>query len=135
MLAMMSSRVDGHTARPDRNGRLQGRTNTPDKRSTGRRIDKQPLDDFTPDQVPIDNLIEVFLVDIGVPNRFGIHDDNGAELAAIEAAGRVDSDTPGAAEPKLLAPLLDVGARVLGVALATGLATVFAYVGAEKHVV
>ena len=47
------------------------------------------------DEVLLDDLVDVRLVDVGVPDRLGVDDDARAFLAAVEAARLVDADLAG----------------------------------------
>src|SRR5262245_18961623 len=51
----------------------------------------QAFDDAAVPQVLLDDLVDVGLVDIGVPDRVRVDDDAGTLLAAIEAARLVDA--------------------------------------------
>ena len=69
-------------ARVHRGARLSGR----------RRRQQQALDDLALLQVRIDDLVDVVLVDIGVPGGVGIDHRDRAAGAAVQAAGLVDAD-------------------------------------------
>src|SRR3954469_2437919 len=53
--------------------------------------DPQPLDDAPVLHVLLDDLVDIGLVHVGVPDRVGIDHDAGAFLAAVEAARLVDA--------------------------------------------
>jgi hypothetical protein len=82
----------------------------------------------------LNDFLDVFLVNIGVPDGFRIHDHDRPLIAAVEATGLVD--------PHLTRPLqLELGNAVFGISLhlggAKGIATAFtgfALVAAEKNV-
>ena len=100
-----------------------------------RRQVAQSLDDLATAQVTLDDLVEIFVVDVGVPDGLGVDDQDGSGLAAVEAAGTVDPYLACTMDAEVLAALLDVGARVGRTALVTALAAVFALVGTEEHMV
>ena len=56
-----------------------------------------PLDD-----VPVDDLVDVGAVDVGVPDGVGIDDEHGSFLAAVEAARLVDAHLALAVRPSAL---------------------------------
>src|SRR3954471_2597835 len=76
--------------------------------------DPQPLDDAPVLHVLLDDLVDVGLVHVGVPDRVGIDHDAGAFLAAVEAAGLVDAHLALARKPELLHALLGIVAHVRG---------------------
>src|SRR5262249_27528322 len=96
----------------------------------------QPLDHAPVAQVLVDDLVDVALVDIGVPDRVGVDDHAGALLAAVEAAGLVDSYLALAGEPELFHALLGVVAHLRAAArVAAGTIGVrVALVTAEENV-
>src|SRR5581483_2548035 len=84
----------------------------------------------------LDDLLDVFLVDVGVPDAFGIDDDARALFAAIEAAGLVDAHVAGPRELELLHALLRVVAHAGGaLVVAAGAIAGRALVAAEKDVI
>ena len=56
---------------------------------------QQALDDLAALQVRVDDLVDVALVDVGVPDALGIDDRDRAAGAAVEAAGLVDAHLAG----------------------------------------
>src|SRR5258707_1153257 len=56
----------------------------------GAHLHPQPLDDTAVLEVLLDDLVDVGLVDVGVPDRVGVDDNARAFLAAVEAARLVD---------------------------------------------
>ena len=58
----------------------------------GECLNHQPLDLPSPDQVLVDDFVQIFLIAIAVPSFIGIHDQAGAFCAAIQASGIVDPD-------------------------------------------
>src|SRR2546421_741530 len=79
------------------------------------RLDLETLDDAPVHEVLVDDLVDVFLVDVRVPGALGIHHDAGALLAAVQAARRVDAHLAGAVHLQLLDALLGVLAHALRV--------------------
>src|SRR4051812_38998559 len=69
----------------------------------------QALDDASVAQMLLDDLVDVGLVDIGVPDTLGIDHHAGAFLAAVEAARLVDAHLPRARQ----AERLDLRLRVI----------------------
>ena len=55
-------------------------------------LNAKPLDDFTLDQVAVDDLVDVVHIDIRVPDTVGVDDDAGTFLAAVQAARLIDSN-------------------------------------------
>src|SRR3990170_5000308 len=95
----------------------------------------QAFDDAPVLQVLLDDLVDVGLVDVGVPDRVRVHHDARSFLAAVEAAGLVDPHLAFAGEAELLDAAFRVGAQLRGALGVTGrpIAAV-ALVAAEKHV-
>src|SRR3954470_20114267 len=100
----------------------------------GAHLHPEPLDDTAVLQVFFDDLVDVRLVDIGVPDRVGIDDDAGTFLAAVEAARLIDADLAFAREAELLDALLRVVADLGGALVVAADAAAVALVAAEKHV-
>ena len=65
-------------------------------------------------QMLVDNLVEIGMVDIGIPSFLRIDHQHGAFAAAIQAAGIVDAHLAGYRRAERLDALLDVVARFLG---------------------
>src|SRR5487761_2652604 len=59
-------------------------------------------------QMLLDDLVDVVLVDIGVPGFFRVHDDAGALLAAVQTTRLVDAHSAFAGEIELFHTLLGV---------------------------
>ena len=55
-------------------------------------LNAKPLDDFTLDQVAVDDLVDVVHIDIRVPDTVGVDDDAGTFLTAVQAAGLINSN-------------------------------------------
>src|ERR1043166_1865895 len=84
----------------------------------------------------LDDLLDVFLVDVGVPGPFRIDDDARSFLAAIEAARLVDANVARSGELQLLDPLLRVAAHARrALVVAAGAIARRALVAAEEHVI
>src|SRR5262245_21124744 len=77
-------------------------------------LDAQSRDDAPVHQVLVDDLVDVGLVDVRVPDLLGVHDHDGAFVAAIEAARLVDAHLALAAELELLDAALRIGLHFLG---------------------
>ena len=99
------------------------------------KLNFQPVYDFALDQVPIDDFIDIFAIDVGVPDLFRIDHDHGAKFTAVKAARGIDPDLPGARQAQLLDTLLGVIANLRRIALRAALLAAFAHVGAEKYVI
>jgi hypothetical protein len=95
----------------------------------------QAFDDLTITQVSLDDLVEVFSVDVGVPDRIRIDDDHRPGFAPIQAAGVVDPYLPGTMNAQLLATFLDIVPRLLRPALTAALPAVVALIDAKEHMV
>lgn len=83
----------------------------------------------------VDDFINIILVDKGVPGLVRVNHDNRAEVAAVQAACRVDTYLARTHQPKRLAAFFHIVAHCLRIVLGTALAAVFALVGAEEYVV
>lgn len=84
----------------------------------------------------IDDFVEIFLVNEGVPDPFRVDDQDRPFLAAIQATGRVHAHLALTRELKRLNPLLDIAAHLGGSTTATAL-TLSAFltdIGTKKHV-
>jgi hypothetical protein len=54
----------------------------------------------------VQNLFQVFLIDVRIPGTLGIHHDDRPIRASVEAASRIDASTPRTGDAELLrAPL------------------------------
>src|SRR5687768_766606 len=83
----------------------------------------------------LDDLVDVLLVDVGIPDLLGVHDHHRALLAAVHAAGRVDAREPGAVQPELLHALLGVLLHRLGAVAGAAVLGRLALVEAHEDVV
>ena len=96
---------------------------------------EEALHDPAADEVLAQDLLDVFLVDAGVPGSLGIHDDHRPFGTTVQATGGIDPDTSWTRNTELLAALLQVIAQTLSVTLGATLAAVAALVGTEEDVV
>src|SRR4029450_8862940 len=67
----------------------------------GDSLDAKPFDDFAFHKMAVDDLVNVVCIDVGVPDAVGVDDDARTLLAAIQAAGLVDSNLSFAVQIKL----------------------------------
>ena len=85
--------------------------------------------------MPIDYFIDVFPIDIAVPDGLGIDHDNRAQLAAIQAAGSIDAHPALARHAKCLDFCLGVLPDFAGIEPRAAHLAALALVGTEKDVV
>jgi len=86
-------------------------------------------------QVLFKDFVDIFTVNIGVPDTFRVNDDDWPFIAAIKTSRRVDPYTTLARKTQRLAALLGVIAHALRVkSLATG-TPIGTVVDAEKNVI
>src|ERR1035437_9528500 len=83
----------------------------------------------------LDDLVDVMLVDIGVPDFFRVHHDAGAFLAAVEATRLVDARVAFPGEPEFLHALLGVVAQRTRALVVAADPAALALVAAEENVV
>jgi len=98
-------------------------------------LDLQPFDKPAMQQVFIDDFVDIFPVNIGVPDTFRVNDDYRPLVTAVKTSCRVDPHAPLAGKPQRLATLLGIvthGPRIK--ALAT-CAAIRALVDTEKNVI
>src|SRR5487761_1895081 len=86
-------------------------------------------------QMLLDDLVDVVLVDIGVPGFFRVHDDAGALLAALQTTRLVDAHSAFAGESELFHTLLGGVAQLARALVVAAAAFAVALVAAEKNVV
>src|SRR3569832_1720472 len=98
------------------------------------RSDFQALDDLSADDMLVDDFIDVFRIDIGVPGALRINDQHRAFFAAIQAAGLVDPHLALAVQIEFLDAPLRMLLRRLGAARSAAGPAVIAFVDAEKDV-
>jgi hypothetical protein len=80
-----------------------------------------------------DDLVQIALVDIGVPRAFGIDHDHRAVVTTVHAAGRVDADAIiDVGDAELFDFVFDVIAHLLRAVVIAAALIVGALVGAEK---
>jgi len=63
-----------------------------DSVSAGLILNDEPLDPLSSINVPLNNLIDILLIHIAVPDRFGIDDQHRAFIATIQTAGAIDAN-------------------------------------------
>jgi hypothetical protein len=81
------------------------------------------------------DLIEVLLVQVGVPNTFRIDHDHRSLATPVQATGAIDTHPALARQAQGLDPIFDIGAQLRGAALLTALAAIVPFIGAEKYMV
>jgi hypothetical protein len=86
-------------------------------------------------EVLLDDLVDVRLVDVRVPDLLGVHDDDRPFVAAVEAAGLVDPHLPFAGEAERLHAVLRVAAQRVGLVVLAAVLARLALVAAEEDVV
>ena len=82
-----------------------------------------------------DDLVDIFTINIAVPDFIGIDHDHRAELAAVQTTGGVYAHFALAGKSELLDSGLGVIANFAGIESSTALFTAVALVSAEKNVV
>src|SRR3989344_3813585 len=87
------------------------------------------------DQMFVNNLVNVVMVNVGVPRTLRINHDYRPFLAAIEATGAVHADTALSMQPQRFDPLLGVIAHALGIVVRAAGGTVVPTVHTKKHMV
>jgi hypothetical protein len=81
------------------------------------------------------DLIEVLLVQVGVPNTFRIDHDHRPLATPVQATGAIDTHPALARQAQGLDPIFDIGAQLRGAALLTALAAIVPFIGTEKYMV
>jgi hypothetical protein len=99
------------------------------------RSNLQPVNDFSADQVAVDDFIDVMVVDVGVPRAFRIDHHDRAFFAAVEAAGLVDADLALAAQVQVLDAAFRMFLGVLCAFVKAARTSFFALIQAKKYVV
>ena len=97
-------------------------------------LNAKPLDDFTLDQVAVDDLVHVVHIDIRVPDTVGVHDDAGTFLAAVQAARLIDSNFSFAVQIEFFYARFGMRLHFSRVMVRTTGRTVVALVKAEENV-
>jgi len=93
------------------------------------------IDDLPLLQVLFDDLIQIIIINIGVPRLFGVNHHHRTLLATVQTTGVIDAYLALATQAELFAALFYVIAGFLCAALITGLALATSQVGTEKHMV
>jgi len=84
----------------------------------------------------MDNLIDVFLINIGVPDVVGVNHGHGPLFTTVQTTCRIHSDTTlFSSNIEFLGALLGVISHGLSIMLLTTLAAIFSLVSTEKQVV
>ena len=81
-----------------------------------------------------DDLIHIFLIDVGIPHPLGINDHYRPFFAAVQTPGGIDAGSPRARYAQILAAPFGVVAHGKRIIALTAGAAVFSKVGAEKDV-
>jgi hypothetical protein len=84
--------------------------------------------------MPVDDLIDVLAINIGVPNPLGVNDQHRPLRTAVEAAGFINSHLPHTVDSQLFATVLGIALQILCAVTGTTGLTVRALVEAEKDV-
>jgi hypothetical protein len=97
-------------------------------------VDPKAFNDLALSQVRVNNLIDIVLIDKGVPNRFRVNHTDRAGVTSIEASGLINPYLAGARETECLNPGFGVLPHGLAAAIGTARATIVALIEAKKHV-
>jgi len=97
-------------------------------------VDPQPFDDLALAKMRVNDLVDVVLVDKGVPDRFGVNNTHRASIASIEASGLINPDLAGSRKPERFDPRFGVLPHWFAAAIGTAGATIIALIQAKKHV-
>ncbi|OMP13991.1 hypothetical protein COLO4_00490 [Corchorus olitorius] len=116
-------------------GAAEQRMRMADQRQAARAVDHQPFNGFAFDQMALDDFVDVFLVDEGVPDGLGVDHHDRTEFAAVEAAGLVDAHAAFTVDAEFLAALLGVFLHGLGAKVGAAARAVLAFVQAKENVV
>src|SRR3569833_4187775 len=95
----------------------------------------QALDNTPLLEVDLEYFVDIGCVHLGIPDAFGVHDQQRALIAAVEAAGTVDTALAFAVEMNVLDLFLQVIAHLLAAGRAAAFGAVVTLVGAEKNMV
>jgi hypothetical protein len=96
---------------------------------------QQSLHGAVLDQVALNDLLDVFMIDIGVPLTPGINDHDWPSRAAVQTSGLVDSNPTGARQAQRFDLFLAKLKRSHGVVLRTGALAFFALIQAKENMV
>jgi hypothetical protein len=97
-------------------------------------VDPKAFDDLALSQVRVNDLVDIVLIDEGVPNRFRVNHAYRARVTSIEASGLINPDLAGARETECFNPGFGVLPHGLAAAIGTARATIVALIEAKKHV-
>jgi hypothetical protein len=86
------------------------------------------------DQMFLDDLVDIFLINIAIPNTFRIHDDDGSFCAPVKAAGLIHTHPARAVEPLFLDTVLGIPTQPFRVVMSTTV-LVFALIHAKEQMV
>ena len=86
-------------------------------------------------QMLFDDLVHIFLIDIGIPDPIGINDYYRTLFAAIETPGGIDANRPWTGYAQSLAAQFGVITQLTRIEALTAGAAVFTKIGTEKDVI
>jgi hypothetical protein len=86
-------------------------------------------------QVFVNDFIDIFSIQVGVPDFLGVDDDDRAKFTAIQTACGIDADLADPGQPEFLDSGLGIVSDRGRIALLAALLALLALVGAEKHMV
>jgi hypothetical protein len=95
----------------------------------------QSLDDAAVNQMLLNDFLDVFLINVAVPDFFRVNDDDRTLVAAIHATRLVDADPATAFELQLADAVLGVGLSRCGTQIVAAALAVATLVATEKYVV
>lgn len=98
-------------------------------------LDAQPLDRPAVPEMLLDDLVDIALTGVAVPDPFGIDDNRRPLAAAIEATGLVYPHLAAPVEPERLDPRLGVVAHCHSPLVGAARLAVVALVDAEEYVI
>ena len=97
---------------------------------------QQAFDYLALDQMAVDDFVDIGFVDIGVPRAFGIDDDDGTFLAAVQTTRFIDAHFARASQSQLFDATFGVFLHFLRAARgATGSIAAYALVQAKENMV
>ena len=98
-------------------------------------LDPQPFNNTSVEQVFVDDFINIFPIEIGIPDLIRVDHDYRAKFAAIETTRTIYYDISLILPPKLLDSCLGIVAYFRRIALFKSLLTLLTLVSAEKYMV
>jgi hypothetical protein len=98
-------------------------------------LDLQAFDDTPMDQVFLDDFLDIVGVNVLIPHRLWIDDENGAVVASIQTPRLVDANFPFPLELQFGNPVFRVSLRVACAKVITATFTIFPLVAAKKDMV